>query len=80
MGTSGGRPSGTKVFDGCSVGRSGGRERVKQKKFDESIDLPTEWDLSEESLNLDEALLSSCARTACQQCTFDSKSLGVSAC
>ena len=42
--TSGGRPSGTKASDGCSVG---GRGRVKQIQFDQSIDLPSEWDLSD---------------------------------
>ena len=55
--TSGDRPSGTKASDECSVGHSGGRGRVKQIQFCQSIDLPSEWDLSEETLNLD-ALLS----------------------
>ena len=78
--SSGGRPSGTKASDGCSVGRNGGRRRVKQIVFDESIELPSEWDLSEETLNLNEELLSACARRICQQRTFDGKSLGVGVC
>ena len=95
VGTSGGRPSGTKASDGYSVsggrpintktsdgyvvGTSGGR-RTKQITFDDSIELPTEWDISEETLNLSEDLLSACAHRACQQRTFDSKSLGVGIC
>ena len=63
VGTSGGRPSGTKASDGCSVGRSGGRGKLNKIVFDESIELPTEWDLSEETLNLHEDLLSECRET-----------------
>ena len=57
VGTSGGRLNGTKAFDGCSVGRSGGKGRVKKIAFDEPFELPTEWNLSEETRNLDEDLL-----------------------
>ena len=77
VGTSGGRPSGTKASDGFSVG---GRRRVKKIAFDESVELPTEWDISGETLNLDEDLLSACACRICQPRTFDSKSLGVGVC
>ena len=80
VGRSGGRPSGTKASDGYSVGHGGGRGRVKQVDFDEYTNLPSEWDLSEETLNLDEALLTACARRVCQQRTFDGKSLGVGVC
>ena len=80
VGHSGGRPSNTKASDGCSVGRNGGRGRVKQVAFDESIELPFEWDLSEGTLNLSEDLLNACARRICQQRTFDGKSLGIGVC
>ena len=58
------------------MGTSGGR-RTKQITFGESIEFPNEWNISQETLNLSEDLLSACARRACQQHTLDSKSLGV---
>ena len=70
----------TKASDGYSVGTSGGRRSTKQIAFDESIELPNEWDISQETLNLSEDLLSACARRVCQQHTFDSKSPGVGIC
>ena len=50
------------------------------RKLHESIELPTEWDLSGETLNLCENLLSACARRISQQRTCDVKSLGVGVC
>jgi hypothetical protein len=41
---------------GQVIGTNGGKKRTKQIAFDNSINLPTEWDISDETLNLRLAL------------------------
>ena len=48
--------------------------------FDDSIHLPTEWDLSPQFINVDSDLLSVCKRRIAQQRTYDKKPLGIAVC
>ena len=57
---SSGRPCGTTREAGCSVSSSRPRGRRHRIEFHDSIEFPTEWDTSEELVNLDDKLLDMC--------------------
>ena len=59
VGQGGGRPHGTTREAGYDVGRSRGRpcDRSRTINFSDSIELPTEWDHSDELVNIDDKLL-----------------------
>lgn len=54
--------------------------KEKEINFDQSIELPLNWDVNENTLNLSKELLLACRRRIKQQRTFDAKSLGVAVC
>ena len=79
VGQSGGRPHGSTQEAGYVVGRSRGRpcSRSHTINYSGSIELPTEWDPSDELVNIDVEL---CSRRIAQQHTYDKKPLGVAVC
>ena len=79
---SSGRPHGTTQDSGYQVGKSGGRPCGRRRgiDFDACIELPTDWDHSEEVLNISNELLDACGRRISQQRTFDRKPLGLAVC
>ena len=48
--------------------------------FDDSIQLPADWDHSQEFVNFDDYLLDMCTCRISQQRTFDKKPLGLAVC
>ena len=77
-----GRPDGTTQEAGYDVSHSGGRPRGRSRTitFSDSIELPTEWDHSDELVNIDDELLGLCSRRIAQQHTYVKKPLGVAVC
>ena len=75
-----GRPHGTTRETGSNVspGRPCGARRSPQ--FDNTIQLPPDWEHSNEFVNIDNDLLDVCARRILQQRTFDKKPLGLAVC
>ena len=66
-----GRPSGT-------THEAGNGRRCPE--FHNTIQLPTDWCHSNDSVNIDDELLGACARRISQQRNFDQKPLGVAVC
>ena len=79
---SGGRPCNTSEEAGYGVGVGSGRPRgnKRQVEFDDSIQLPPDWDHSGNMVNVDDELLDVCAHRIAQQRTFDKKPLGLAVC
>ena len=77
---SSGRPRDSTQDSGCSVSSGRPRGRRKGIEFDPCIELPTDWDHSDEMLNVNCELLDACNRRIAQQRTFDKKPLGIAVC
>ena len=81
VGCNGRRPEGTTEKAGYSVGHNGGKKLDGQTAtFDDLIDLPNDWDCSDDTINLDSDLLGVCSSRISQQRRFDSKLLGIGVC
>ena len=70
------------VCDSCSGTLKPGRPHYTRRlpEFDNSIQLPDDWDHSNELLNVDDDLIEACTRRIAQQRTFDKKPLGLAVC
>ena len=70
------------VCDSCSGTLKSGRPHYTRRlpEFDNSIQLPDDWDHSNELLNVDDDLIEACTRRIAQQRTFDKKPLGLAVC
>ena len=88
-----GRPRGTTRDDGFNVGSGRPRGTTRAAaynvssgrphgnvEFHTSIQLPSDWDHSDDLVNVTDVLLEMCGRRITQQRTFDKKPLGLAVC